>query len=116
VGETEQLIQLAGAGLRYKDRLEGVSNFSPWRERMGLLLEEHGLWEFAECKAVLPIDPTQRATHFKKDVKTRPIIVDEVIDHIIPHLPGKKIAKDMWEALVKLYQSENQSRKMLVRI
>jgi hypothetical protein len=41
--------------------------------------------------------------------------VDGVKDHIIPHLSGKKTTKDMWEALVKLYQSDNQSRKMLLR-
>jgi hypothetical protein len=41
--------------------------------------------------------------HAKKDVKARRILVDGVKDHIIPHLYGKKIAKDMWEALVKLY-------------
>jgi hypothetical protein len=41
---------MAGASLRFEDRLEGASNFSPWRERMGLLLEENGLWEFVEGK------------------------------------------------------------------
>jgi hypothetical protein len=106
---------MASAGLRFEDRLEGASNFSPWRERMGLLLEENGLWEFVEGKAVLPADPTQQPAHLKKDVKTRRIIVDGVKDHIIPHLSGKKTTKDMWEALVKLYQSDNQSRKMLLR-
>jgi hypothetical protein len=30
-------------------------------------------------------------------------------------LSGKKTAKDMWEALIKLYQSDNQSRKMLLK-
>jgi 2-phosphoglycerate kinase len=41
--------------------------------------------------------------------------VDGVKDHIIPHFSSKKTAKEMWEALVKLYQSHNQSRKMLLR-
>jgi hypothetical protein len=77
---------MAGAGLRFEDKLQDASNFSPWRERKGLLLEENGLWEFVEGKAVLPVDPTQQTTHLKKDVKTRRIIVDGVKDHIIPHL------------------------------
>jgi hypothetical protein len=95
------------AGLRYEDRLEGASNFSPWRERMALVLEEQGLWEIAEGKVAAPADPVQLAAHNKKDVKARRIIVDGVKDHIIPHLSGKKTTKDMWEALVKLYQSDN---------
>jgi 2-phosphoglycerate kinase len=45
----------------------------------------------------------------------RRIIVDGVKDHIIPHLSGKKAAKEMWDALVKLYQPNNQNRKMLLR-
>jgi hypothetical protein len=106
---------MANAGLTFEDRLEGASNFSPWRERIGFLLEEQGLWEFVEGIAILPADPTQQPAHLKRDVKARRIIIDGVKDHIIPHLSRKKTTKDMWEALVKLYQSDNQSRKMLLR-
>jgi hypothetical protein len=83
--------------LRFEDRLKGASNFSPWRQGIGLMLEEKGLWEFAEGTIVLPADPTQQPTHLMRDVKARRIIIDGVKDHIIPHLFGKKIAKDMWE-------------------
>jgi hypothetical protein len=103
------------AGLKFEDRLEGASNFCPWRERIGLVLEENGLWECVEGNIAAPTDPVQQVAHNKKDMKARRIIVDGVKDHIIPHLSGKKTAKDMWEALVKLYQSNNQSRKMLLR-
>ena len=41
--------------------------------------------------------------------------MDGVKDHIIPHLSGKKTTREMWEALAKLYQSDSQSRKMLLR-
>jgi hypothetical protein len=41
--------------------------------------------------------------------------VDGVKDHTIPHLSGKKETKEMWDVLVKLYQSDNQNRKMLLR-
>jgi hypothetical protein len=109
--ELGQLTRMANAGLRFEDRLEGASNFSPWRERIALVLEEQGLWEFVEGTTVLPVDPTQQPTHLRKDVKARRIIIDGVKDHIIPHLSGKKTTKDMWEALTKLYQSDNQSRK-----
>ena len=54
-----------------------------------------------------PTDLVQLAAHTKKDVKARRILVDGVKDHIIPHLSSKKTTKDMWEALVKLYQSNN---------
>jgi hypothetical protein len=79
------------------------------------VLEERGLWEFVEGTAVLPTDPTQQPTHNKKDVKARIIIIDAVKDHIIPHMIGKNTAKDMWEALTKLYQSDNRRKMMLIR-
>jgi hypothetical protein len=31
--------------LRYEDRLEGPSNFVPWKCRVQMLLEEHDLWD-----------------------------------------------------------------------
>jgi hypothetical protein len=115
VGENRQQTQMASAGLRVEDRLDGASNFCPWRERISLVLEENGQLEIVESRVVAPTDPVQLAAHAKKDVKARRILVDGVMDHIIPHLSGKKIAREMWEALVKIYQYDNQSRKMLLR-
>jgi hypothetical protein len=80
-----------------------------------LVLEDNGLLEIVEGRVATPADLVQLAAHNKKDGKARRIIVDGDKDHIIPHFSGKKTAKDMWEALVKLYQSDNQSRKMLLR-
>jgi hypothetical protein len=78
-----------------------------------LVLEENGLLKLAEGKVATPADPIQLPAHAKKDVKAKRILVDGVKDQIIPLLPGKKTAREMWEALVKIYQSDNQSRKML---
>jgi hypothetical protein len=108
---------MASAGLQIEDRLAGASNFCPWRERISLVLEENGLLEIAEGKLATLVDPVQLVAHTTKDVKARWILVDGVKDHI-PHLSSKKTATSMWEALfslVKIYQSDNQSRKMLLR-
>jgi hypothetical protein len=39
---------MASASLKFEDKLEGASNFSPWRKRIGLLFKEQGLWEIVE--------------------------------------------------------------------
>jgi hypothetical protein len=106
---------MANAGLRFEDRLEGTSKFSPWRDCIALVLEEQGLWVFVEGTLVPPADPTQLATHVRKYVKARRIIIDGLKDHIIPHLLGKKTTEKMWESLTKLYRLDNQSRKMILR-
>jgi hypothetical protein len=38
---------MVATGLRFEDRLDGVSNYSPWKERIMLVLMENGIWEFA---------------------------------------------------------------------
>ena len=43
--------------LRFEDRLDGESNFSPWKEHTVLLLEEVDLWDIVE-KAVTVLDKT----------------------------------------------------------
>jgi hypothetical protein len=68
-----------------------------------LVLEENGLLEITKGKVGAPTNPIQLAAHSKKNFKARRILVDGVKDHIIPHFSSKKTAKDMWEALVKLY-------------
>jgi len=50
VWKTGQQTQMATAGLRFEDRLDGASNFCPWRERINLVLEENGLLEIVEGK------------------------------------------------------------------
>jgi hypothetical protein len=90
-------------GLRFKYRLEGASNFGPWRECIGLVLEENGLLEFVEGKAIPPTDPSQLEAHLQKDVNMRRFILDGVKDHIITYLSIKMIDKEMWETLLKLY-------------
>jgi hypothetical protein len=114
VGEPKEMI-MVGAGLRYEDTLEGTSNFNTWRDIMGFLFEENVLWEFFEGNDVLPVDLAQQLAYFKKDVNMRQIIVDGVKDHIIPHRYGKNTTKDMWKALVNLYQYDNHSRNMLLK-
>jgi hypothetical protein len=55
------------------------------------------------------------ASHKKKEVKAKQVILVVMMDHLIPHLSEKKIAKEMFEALVSLYQIENINRKMILR-
>ena len=102
-------------GLRFEDRLEGASNYSPWKERIALVLMENGIWEFVDYILTPFIDSTPLATHNQKDVKARRIILDAIKDHVIPHLSRKKTTREMWEALTKLYQNDNQNRKMVLR-
>jgi len=55
------------------------------------------------------------AQHNKKDAKAKRIILEEVKDHIIHHLVGKKTSKEMWTAIIGLYQGTSEARKLVLR-
>jgi hypothetical protein len=80
-----------------------------------MLLEEHDLWDFIENKVVEPTDPVLLAEHKKKMAKTKQVILDSMKDHLIPHITKRPRVKEMFDALVTLYQSENINWKMLCR-
>jgi hypothetical protein len=43
------------------------------------------------------------------------IILDAIKYPFIPHVSGRKNASEMWESLIKLYQSSNENREMVLR-
>ena len=87
-----------------------------------LILEENELWdEVVHNTTTNPIDvpPSTDATTLfafnKQDIKARRIILDAVKDHVIPHISSKTRAYQMWDALIDLFQSSNENRKMVLR-
>jgi hypothetical protein len=39
---------MAATSLKFEDRLDGASNFLPWKARVTLLLKENDLWEIVD--------------------------------------------------------------------
>ena len=106
---------MANSGLTVEDRLDGGGNWTPWKARIVLLLEECELWELVGQAVTSPTDPILLAKFKKKNVRAKRIILDSVKDHIIPHVVRKDYAFQMWESLGNLYPSSNQNRKMVLR-
>jgi hypothetical protein len=106
---------MATTSLRFEDRLDGASNFLSWKVRVTLLLKEHGLWEIVEMVVLLLTDATLKVDHDKKDIKSQRVIMDVVNDHLIPHLTKKQLAREMFKALVDLFQNDNMNKKMILR-
>ena len=106
-------------GLRVEDRLDGATNFSPWKARISLILKENELWDIVHSTianpVVVPANATDKATFMKRDVRARRVILDVVKDHVIPHISTKDHAFHMWTTLTNLYQSFNENNKMVLR-
>jgi hypothetical protein len=81
--------------------------------RVTLLLEENDLWDIFKNVSTPPTDSRELVAHNKKIVKAKRMILDAIKDHLIPHAFEKKTAKEMFNALISLYQSQNISMKIL---
>ena len=101
--------------LRVKDKLEGATNFHASKARILLLLEEYDLKGYVEKVILDPNDSRESATNMKQEVKVKRVLLDYVKDHLIPHIFEKKTTKEMYEALVGLYQSRHLSHKLILR-
>lgn len=86
---------MALARVRHQDRLDGASNFGVWKIRFLLILEEHGLKEFATTHIVGPTSPIMLHEYWKDDAMARCIILDGVKDQIVRHLAKDNTTKKM---------------------
>ena len=93
--------------------MDDASILLSWKDKVTLLLEKNDLWDIIKDVVASLIDPHLLTTHKKKEVKAKRIIIDAIKDNLIPHVFEKKTTKDMFDALVSLYQSKNSNQKVI---
>ena len=101
--------------LRVEDRVQGAQNFPTWKERITRILDASDAKEQIDSRKCAPTDSADLIAWKKIDFRAMLIIMDGVMDHIVPHLSGKKTTAKMWMALESLYQSKNENRKILLQ-
>eukprot|EP00253_Pinus_taeda_P028215 PITA_28215 len=102
-------------GLRLEYALEGNSNYIAWKDRMEVVLDDNGLKEFIDVEVPKPTDATQVEAWQKKTEKYRRILLEGVKDHIVSSLYGKASPYLMWKALIDLFQSKSNQRKLALK-
>jgi hypothetical protein len=103
------------ASTKLVDKLEGVDNFSAWKYRIALILEENDLARFIKENVLEPTDATTKEKYQKDMVRAKRIIVDSIKDHLIPQVASKDTPKKMFDSLTILYEGRNINRKMNLR-
>lgn len=78
------------------------------------VLDKNRLKDFALETIAIPVNPVENDKYKEAMARTKSIILDEVKDHVVPHIAEKETTIAMWEALMKLYQHTFVQRKMLV--
>jgi hypothetical protein len=62
-----------------------------------------------------PEDEEAKAKFIKNEIKAKRILTDSIKDHLIPNVSELNTPKEMFDALTKLYESKNTSRKLILR-
>jgi hypothetical protein len=63
-------------------------------------------------KKINTTNPQEMTAHKKKKVKAKRVLLESIRDHLIPHITEKTSAREMYVALVGLYQNGNTGRKL----
>jgi hypothetical protein len=98
-----------------EDRLDGSSNFSSWKSRLQITLEEEDLlWTIQRA---LPETTTDEEKEERKeeDVKARKIMIYSVRDHLLPCIANLKTTYEMYEALKNMFESDNTQRALTLK-
>ena len=86
-------------GFRIEVRLDGAVNFSPWKARIVLILQDSELWDIVNNTTTNPVtilaDAVAKDAFEKRDIKAKIILLDAIKDHVIPHISGKDHAHQM---------------------
>jgi hypothetical protein len=95
-----------------EDRLDGSSNFSSWKSRLHITLEEDDL--LSVIQKTLPETTTDEEKEEWKedDVKARKIIIYLVRDHLLPRIANLKTTYEMYDASKNMFESTNTLRAL----
>jgi hypothetical protein len=102
-------------GLPVEDRLDGASNYSSWKPRVLLYLEEKEVKDYFLTTVPVPDDATKLATWKRNDVKAQKILIDFVKNHLVSHLSKSETSKEMFDSLNKLFECDSSSRSISLR-
>jgi hypothetical protein len=101
--------------MRVEDRLEGSRNFISWKHRLQMILDENDLLENVTVVVPELDEEEQKTKHKKNEKKAKRIVSDSIKDHLIPHISELQTARQMYEALNRLYESKDISQNLSLR-
>ena len=93
--------------MKVEDRLEGASNFIPWKSRVLLLLKENDLLQCVNEKVSESEAEEDKPRWRKNDAKARRILVDSVRDHLVPQTSENMTTRKMFKILKKIFEHGN---------
>jgi hypothetical protein len=98
-----------------EDRLDGASNFSSWKSRLQVTLEEDDLLDVVTKTLPATTTDIEKKIRKEEDVKARKLIIYSVRDHLLPRIANLKTTYEMYEALKEMFESDNTLRALTLK-
>lgn len=90
-------------------------NFKSCKPRVLNILEENDLEDYVNRFISEPTYDNEKARYKRNKSKEKRIHIDLVKDHLIPHISQLKTTKEVYDALIGLFEMNNPSRKTTLR-
>ena len=96
------------------NKLVEANNFQAWKYRISLVLEGNELDTYITREVPVLEGDEVKALHKNNLVKAKNIIVDSIMDQLLPQVSSLKTL-NMFDSLTKLFEGKNINRKMDLR-
>jgi hypothetical protein len=77
-----------------------------------MILEQNVFLEYVTVGVLEPEEEKKKAKHKKNEKKAKRIMLDSVKDHLIHNISKLRIARKMYEAISRLYESNYISQNL----
>jgi hypothetical protein len=98
-----------------EDRLDGTSNFSSWKSKLHITVEENDLLRLVEKTLPATTTDEEKAEWKADDVKARKIIIYLVRDHLLPRISTLKTTCEIYDALKKMFDRNNTNKALTLK-
>ena len=96
------------------EKIEGVENFTAWKYRIMLILQENDLDKFVKEEVKEPEEVEAKSKDKKDMIIAKSIIDDSIKDNLIPQVSLRR-CQNKCLILYQVYLKENINRKMTLR-
>jgi hypothetical protein len=96
-------------------RLDGASNFSSWKSRLQVTLEEYDLLYLVTKTLLDTTTDVEKKIRKEEDVKAIKLIIYSERDHLLPRIANLKTTYDMYESLKEMFESDNTLRALTLK-
>jgi hypothetical protein len=98
-----------------EDRIDGASNFNPWKSKLLVTLEEYDLLDVTTKTLPTTSIDIEKNIRKEEDVKARKLIIYSVRYHLLPHIANLKTSYDMYKALKGMFENDNHLRYLTLK-